>query len=101
MGYIPPPSGIVVLPKDVTFQQFDQFKADFYDATVFGDTERHWLQGLGGQPQMVIRPIRPSTYAEYRRGLYGAPPMDWLPFLNAALLGSVIALIAAILWALA
>lgn len=89
MGYVPPPSGVIVLPEGITVQQFGGISEGL-----------RAIYGAYSHPQMTVRTHIPRSYAEYRQSLYGDPPHDWMPFLNVALLGSMITLVAAILWVL-
>lgn len=92
MGYRPP-SGLLVLPKDVTFTASEAIRQDV-------SAQLATLYGIYSTPRMVTRPFKASSYEQYRRDLYGERKRDWFPFFNAALLVSLIALVVAVAWAL-
>lgn len=87
MGYVPPPRphGLLVLPKGVDYLPL---KPPPYNPP----------DGGGGWRRPVL--VYETPYRAYLRDLYGEPGRDWLPVLNAAALGCLIALGVALAWLL-
>jgi hypothetical protein len=55
------------------------------------------LQYIGGKSDVWPR----GPYQRYIRDLYGDPPTDWMPLLSFLLLALIVALVAALIWAVA
>lgn len=94
MGYAPPPSGVIVLPENVTYRAAELIRRDL-------EPQLMELYQVWSLPQMRVVHPSPTSYQRYIYDLYGVPGRNWLPFLSHGLLVSLVALVVAIVMLIA